>query len=78
MTDVVKKLNGQDVNQLITTGYSKLASLSVGAGGAPAAAPAGGASATAPATEKGGEKKEEKKEKQKEPEPDMDSKFFFF
>ncbi|XP_071344811.1 large ribosomal subunit protein P2-like [Trachinotus anak] len=67
---VISELKGKNVNEVITTGYSKLASMP--AGGAVAAvassAAAGSGGAAAPAAE---EKKEEKKEESEESDDDM-------
>nr|XP_023851739.1 60S acidic ribosomal protein P2 isoform X2 [Salvelinus alpinus] len=58
---VVNELNGKDINEVMNSGLSKLAS--VPAGGAVAAPAAGAAAGTAPVAE---EKKEEKKEESEE------------
>ncbi|MFT7806961.1 60S acidic ribosomal protein P2-like [Arapaima gigas] len=71
MEKVISELNGKDVNNVITQGYGKLASMPVGGAVAVAssAAPAaGGAAAPAAAAE---EKKEEKKEESEESDDDM-------
>ncbi|XP_052005529.1 60S acidic ribosomal protein P2-like isoform X2 [Xyrauchen texanus] len=69
MGKVVSELNGKNVEEVIATGFSKLAS--VPSGGAVAvsssAAPAAGGTAAAPAEEK----KEEKKEESEESDDDM-------
>ncbi|MED6238777.1 hypothetical protein ATANTOWER_029465 [Ataeniobius toweri] len=71
LNKVVSELKGKNVNEVIATGYSKLAS--VPAGGAVAVASSagagsGGAAAPAAAVE---EKKEEKKEESEESDDDM-------
>lgn len=60
---VVSELSGKDLEELITKGSEKLATIPSGGGGAAAPAAAGGA----PAAE---EKKEEKKEEEEEEEDD--------
>ncbi|KAL0978775.1 hypothetical protein UPYG_G00175010 [Umbra pygmaea] len=59
---VVNELNGKNINEVMNSGLSKLAS--VPAGGAVAAAPAASAPGAAPAAAE--EKKEEKKEESEE------------
>ncbi|NP_001133207.1 ribosomal protein, large P2, like 1-2 [Salmo salar] len=59
---VVSELNGKDINEVMNSGLSKLAS--VPAGGAVAAPVAGAAAGTAPVAAE--EKKEEKKEESEE------------
>ncbi|XP_029550760.1 60S acidic ribosomal protein P2 [Salmo trutta] len=59
---VVSELNGKDINEVMNSGLSKLAS--VPAGGAVAAPAAGAAAGTAPVAAE--EKKEEKKEESEE------------
>ncbi|XP_037312671.1 ribosomal protein, large P2, like [Pungitius pungitius] len=70
MEKVISELKGKNVEEVIATGYGKLAS--VPAGGAVAvatsAAPGSGGGAAAPAAE---EKKEEKKDESEESEDDM-------
>ncbi|XP_072308218.1 60S acidic ribosomal protein P2 isoform X2 [Eucyclogobius newberryi] len=69
LNKVVSELNGKDINEVMNSGLSKLAS--VPAGGAvvaPAAAAAAGAGAAPAAVE---EKKEEKKEESEESDEDM-------
>ncbi|XP_014021298.1 ribosomal protein, large P2, like 1-2 isoform X1 [Salmo salar] len=61
-SQVVSELNGKDINEVMNSGLSKLAS--VPAGGAVAAPVAGAAAGTAPVAAE--EKKEEKKEESEE------------
>ncbi|XP_041791111.1 60S acidic ribosomal protein P2-like [Chelmon rostratus] len=66
---VISELSGKNVNEVITTGYSKLASMPAGGAVAVASsAAAGSGGAAAPAAE---EKKEEKKEESEESDDDM-------
>uniref|UniRef100_UPI0037E7B9CF 60S acidic ribosomal protein P2 n=1 Tax=Semicossyphus pulcher TaxID=241346 RepID=UPI0037E7B9CF len=73
LNKVISELNGKDINEVMNSGLSKLAS--VPAGGAVAAPAAGGgggsaaASGAAPAAAE--EKKEEKKEESEESDEDM-------
>ncbi|RVE73060.1 hypothetical protein OJAV_G00045410 [Oryzias javanicus] len=70
LNKVIGELNGKDINEVVNSGLSKLAS--VPAGGAVAAAPAAaasGAAGAAPAPAE--EKKEEKKEESEESNEDM-------
>ncbi|XP_030586329.1 60S acidic ribosomal protein P2 [Archocentrus centrarchus] len=70
LNKVISELNGKDINEVMNSGLSKLAS--VPAGGvvaAPAAAAAGGTAGAAPAAAE--EKKEEKKEESEESDEDM-------
>ncbi|TMS13046.1 large ribosomal subunit protein P2 [Larimichthys crocea] len=69
LTKVISELSGKNVNEVIATGYGKLASMPAGGAVAVASSAAGGAGgAAAPAAE---EKKEEKKEESEESEDDM-------
>ncbi|KAM4597111.1 large ribosomal subunit protein P2-like [Fundulus diaphanus] len=71
LNKVVSELQGKNVNEVIATGYSKLASVPTGgavAVASSAAAGSGGAAAPAAAAE---EKKEEKKEESEESDDDM-------
>ncbi|KAJ9453734.1 60S acidic ribosomal protein P2 [Diplonema papillatum] len=61
LSDFMAEIDGKDVNELITAGSAKMASL--GGGGGAAAAPAAGAAAEAPKAEA---KKEEVKEESDE------------
>ncbi|GLB41807.1 putative eukaryotic ribosomal protein P1 P2 family protein [Lyophyllum shimeji] len=66
---LISELKGKAINDLISEGSSKLASVPAGgAGGAAAAAPAAGGAAPAAAAE---EKKEEKAEEKEESDEDM-------
>ncbi|XP_053723624.1 60S acidic ribosomal protein P2 isoform X2 [Synchiropus splendidus] len=70
LNKVISELNGKDVNEVMNSGLSKLAS--VPAGGAVAAcASAGGAAAGSGAAPAAEEKKEEKKEESEESDEDM-------
>ncbi|KAI9719145.1 MAG: 60S acidic ribosomal protein P2 [Chrysothrix sp. TS-e1954] len=62
---LLSEVEGKDIQELITEGTTKLASVPSGGGGAAAAAPSGGAAADAPAA-KEEEKKEEKEESEDE------------
>uniref|UniRef100_A0A1A8FWF6 Large ribosomal subunit protein P2 n=1 Tax=Nothobranchius korthausae TaxID=1143690 RepID=A0A1A8FWF6_9TELE len=71
MTKVISELKGKNVNEVIASGYSKLASMPAGgavAVASSAGASSGGAAAPAAAAE---EKKEEKKEESEESDDDM-------
>ncbi|XP_037535393.1 60S acidic ribosomal protein P2 [Nematolebias whitei] len=71
LNKVISELNGKDINEVMNSGLSKLASVPAGgAVAAPAAAAAaGGAAGAAPAAAE--EKKEEKKEESEESDEDM-------
>ncbi|CAG11814.1 unnamed protein product, partial [Tetraodon nigroviridis] len=71
LNKVIGELNGKDINEVMNSGLSKLASVPAGgAVAAPAAAAAGGgAGGAAPAAAE--EKKEEKKEESEESDEDM-------
>ncbi|KAF3690161.1 60S acidic ribosomal protein P2 [Channa argus] len=71
LNKVISELNGKDINEVMNSGLSKLASVPAGgAVAAPAAAAAGAAVAgAAPAAAE--EKKEEKKEESEESDEDM-------
>jgi large subunit ribosomal protein LP2 len=71
---VVKELNGKDINAVIAEGEKKLASVPSGGAAAPAAA----APAAAAAGGKKEEKKEEKKKEEKKEESDGDMGFGLF
>ncbi|KEI40173.1 uncharacterized protein L969DRAFT_47766, partial [Mixia osmundae IAM 14324] len=64
LDSLMSELEGKDINELIASGSSKLASVPSGGGGGAAAAPAAGGAAAggAAAEEKAEEKKEEEKE----------------
>ncbi|KAM9814161.1 60S acidic ribosomal protein P2 [Neosynchiropus ocellatus] len=71
LNKVINELNGKDVNEVMNSGLSKLASVPAG-GAVAASASAGGAAAgsgAAPAAAE--EKKEEKKEESEESDEDM-------
>ncbi|TKS70239.1 60S acidic ribosomal protein P2 [Collichthys lucidus] len=69
LNKVISELSGKNVNEVIATGYGKLASMPAGGAVAVASSAAGGAGgAAAPAAE---EKKEEKKEESEESDDDM-------
>ncbi|XP_033481941.2 60S acidic ribosomal protein P2 [Epinephelus fuscoguttatus] len=70
LNKVISELNGKDINEVVNSGLSKLAS--VPAGGAVAApAAAGGAAGAGAAPAAAEEKKEEKKEESEESDEDM-------
>ncbi|XP_042266464.1 60S acidic ribosomal protein P2-like [Thunnus albacares] len=70
MEKVISELKGKNVDEVIATGYSKLASVPAGGAVAVASSAAGGAGgAAAPAAAE--EKKEEKKEESEESDDDM-------
>ncbi|XP_044070562.1 60S acidic ribosomal protein P2 isoform X2 [Siniperca chuatsi] len=72
LNKVISELNGKDINEVMNSGLSKLAS--VPAGGAvvaPAAAAAGGTAGAGAAPAAVEEKKEEKKEESEESDEDM-------
>ncbi|XP_049895369.1 60S acidic ribosomal protein P2 [Epinephelus moara] len=70
LNKVISELNGKDINEVVNSGLSKLAS--VPAGGAVAApAAAGGATGAGAAPAAAEEKKEEKKEESEESDEDM-------
>lgn len=62
LSALLKEVEGKDINELITEGSSKLASVPSGGGGGAAAASAGGAAAAAPAAEEEKPKEEEKED----------------
>jgi len=76
LSKLLSELEGKDVNELISEGSSKLASVPSGGGGGGSAAPAAGGAAAA-AGGAAEEKKEEKKEEEKE-ESDDDMGFGLF
>ncbi|MEQ2203251.1 60S acidic ribosomal protein P2 [Xenoophorus captivus] len=72
LNKVVSELNGKDINEVMNSGLSKLASVPAGgAVAAPAAAAAGGAPGAGGAPAAAEEKKEEKKEESEESDEDM-------
>ncbi|KAM6928046.1 60S acidic ribosomal protein P2 [Xenentodon cancila] len=72
LNKVISELNGKDINEVMNTGLSKLASVPAGgAVAAPAAAAAGGAAGAGAAPAAAEEKKEEKKEESEESDEDM-------
>ncbi|XP_035518779.1 60S acidic ribosomal protein P2 [Morone saxatilis] len=72
LNKVVSELNGKDINEVMNSGLSKLASVPAGgAVAAPSAAAAGGAAGAGAAPAAVEEKKEEKKEESEESDEDM-------
>ncbi|KAM4588511.1 60S acidic ribosomal protein P2 [Odontesthes bonariensis] len=73
LNKVINELNGKDINEVMNSGLSKLASVPAGgAVAAPAAAAAaGGAAGAGAAPAAAEEKKEEKKEESEESDEDM-------
>jgi len=71
---LIDELKDKDINELITEGASKLASVPSGGSGGGAAAPAGGAAGG----DAGGDEKAEEKEEEKEEESDEDMGFGLF
>ncbi|XP_038553152.1 60S acidic ribosomal protein P2 [Micropterus salmoides] len=72
LNKVIGELNGKDINEVMNSGLSKLASVPAGgAVAAPAAAAAGGAAGAGAAPAAVEEKKEEKKEESEESDEDM-------
>ncbi|KAM4612905.1 60S acidic ribosomal protein P2 [Polymixia lowei] len=73
LNKVISELNGKDINEVMNSGLSKLASVPAGgAVAAPAAAAAaGGAAGAGAAPAAAEEKKEEKKEESEESDEDM-------
>ncbi|MED6247331.1 60S acidic ribosomal protein P2 [Goodea atripinnis] len=72
LNKVVSELNGKDINEVMNSGLSKLASVPAGgAVAAPAAAAGGGAAGAGVAPAAAEEKKEEKKEESEESDEDM-------
>ncbi|XP_013881434.1 60S acidic ribosomal protein P2 [Austrofundulus limnaeus] len=72
MSKVISELKGKNVNEVIASGYGKLASMPAGGAVAVASSAAGGAGgAAAPAAAAAEEKKEEKKEESEESDDDM-------
>uniref|UniRef100_A0A3Q3VL48 Large ribosomal subunit protein P2 n=1 Tax=Mola mola TaxID=94237 RepID=A0A3Q3VL48_MOLML len=69
LNKVISELNGKDINEVMNSGLSKLAS--VPAGGAVAAPAAAGGAAGAGDAPAAAEKKEEKKEESEESDEDM-------
>ncbi|XP_029990838.1 60S acidic ribosomal protein P2 [Sphaeramia orbicularis] len=72
LNKVISELNGKDINEVMNSGLSKLASVPAGgAVAAPAAAAGGGAAGAGAAPAAAEEKKEEKKEESEESDEDM-------
>ncbi|GLD63014.1 60S acidic ribosomal protein P2-like protein [Lates japonicus] len=72
LNKVISELNGKDINEVMNSGLSKLASVPAGgAVAAPAAAAAAGAAGAGAAPAAAEEKKEEKKEESEESDEDM-------
>ncbi|XP_069008343.1 60S acidic ribosomal protein P2 [Embiotoca jacksoni] len=72
LNKVISELEGKDINEVMNSGLSKLASVPAGgAVAAPAAAAAGGAAGAGAAPAAVEEKKEEKKEESEESDEDM-------
>ncbi|XP_043977019.1 60S acidic ribosomal protein P2 [Gambusia affinis] len=72
LNKVISELNGKDINQVMNSGLSKLASVPAGgAVAAPVAAAGSGAAVTGAAPAAAEEKKEEKKEESEESDEDM-------
>ncbi|XP_029358023.1 60S acidic ribosomal protein P2 [Echeneis naucrates] len=72
LNKVISELNGKDINEVMNSGLSKLASVPAGgAAAAPAAAAGGGAAGAGAAPAAAEEKKEEKKEESEESDEDM-------
>ncbi|XP_041810451.1 60S acidic ribosomal protein P2 [Chelmon rostratus] len=69
LNKVISELSGKDINEVMNSGLSKLASVPAGGAAAAPAAAAGGAAGAAPAAAE--EKKEEKKEESEESDEDM-------
>ncbi|KAM7423034.1 hypothetical protein PAMA_010866 [Pampus argenteus] len=69
LNKVISELNGKDINEVMNSGLSKLASVPAGGAVAAPAAAASGAAGAAPAAVE--EKKEEKKEESEESDEDM-------
>ncbi|XP_068598489.1 large ribosomal subunit protein P2-like isoform X2 [Brachionichthys hirsutus] len=70
LNKVISELNGKDINEVMNSGLSKLASVPAGGGVAPPTAAGGGVSGAGDATA-AEEKKEEKKEESEESDEDM-------
>ncbi|XP_029354241.1 60S acidic ribosomal protein P2-like [Echeneis naucrates] len=68
---VISELKGKNVNEVITTGYGKLASMPAGGAVAAVASSAAGGAGGAAAPAAAEEKKEEKKEESEESDDDM-------
>ncbi|KAM3621408.1 uncharacterized protein V6R79_010880 [Siganus canaliculatus] len=72
LNKVISELNGKDINEVMNSGLSKLASVPAGgAVAASASAAAGGAAGAGAAPAAAEEKKEEKKEESEESDEDM-------
>ncbi|KAJ0023098.1 hypothetical protein NQD34_002997 [Periophthalmus magnuspinnatus] len=70
LNKVISELNGKDINEVMNSGLSKLASVPAG-GAVVAPAAAAGAAGAGPAPAATEEKKEEKKEESEESDEDM-------
>ncbi|XP_042263011.1 60S acidic ribosomal protein P2 [Thunnus albacares] len=68
---VISELSGKDINEVMNSGLSKLASVPAGGAVAAPAAGAGGAAGAGAAPAAAEEKKEEKKEESEESDEDM-------
>ncbi|XP_028293008.1 60S acidic ribosomal protein P2-like [Gouania willdenowi] len=68
---VLSELKGKDLNEVIASGYGKLASMPAGGAVAVASTAAGGAGGAAAPAAAAEEKKEEKKEESEESDDDM-------
>ncbi|XP_022597774.1 60S acidic ribosomal protein P2-like [Seriola lalandi dorsalis] len=71
LNKVISELNGKDINEVMNSGLSKLASVPAGGAVAAPAAAAGGAAGAGAAPVAAEEKKEEKKEESEESDEDM-------
>ncbi|XP_045932301.1 60S acidic ribosomal protein P2 [Micropterus dolomieu] len=71
LNKVIGELNGKDINEVMNSGLSKLASVPAGGAVAAPAAAAGGAAGAGAAPAAVEEKKEEKKEESEESDEDM-------
>lgn len=72
LNKVISELNGKDINEVMNSGLSRLASVPTGSAVvAPAAAAAGGGAGAGAAPAAAEEKKEEKKEESEESDEDM-------
>ncbi|XP_015255664.1 60S acidic ribosomal protein P2 [Cyprinodon tularosa] len=71
LNKVISELNGKDINEVMNSGLSKLASVPAGGAVAAPAAAGGGAAGGGGAPAAAEEKKEEKKEESEESDEDM-------
>uniref|UniRef100_A0A1A7Y6G7 Large ribosomal subunit protein P2 n=1 Tax=Iconisemion striatum TaxID=60296 RepID=A0A1A7Y6G7_9TELE len=71
LNKVINELNGKDINEVMNSGLSKLASVPAGGAVVAPAAAAGGAAGAGAAPAAAEEKKEEKKEESEESDEDM-------